>query len=309
MQQFANLDNNTSMFFLRELEHIKAKSYDVQYQELYARQLIPVSHEAGAHAQEITYRTYDRVGMARIISSYARDLPRADVFGKETSSKVRVTGLSFGYTLDEILASQATGKSLDQRRANAVQRGTEEIFDRIAWYGDEQHDLPGFLSNSNIPSETVAVGASGGTLWTSKTPEEILKDVNNFLGGIYVRTRQVEKPNKLLLPTAQWNYIMSTPRSANSDTTIAKYIVTNSPYLNSLDQIVSLPELQGAGTGGTDMMVAYDQNPDKLSFEIPMELEFRAPQEKGLEFEVPSWAKCGGVIVYYPLSAAFAIGI
>lgn len=308
--EFKNLDADASVFFRRELEFIKAQSYDVLYQDLLARSVFPTSNEAGAYAEVITYRTYDRVGMAQIINAYAKDLPRADVTGKETSSPVRVIGLSFSYTVAEVLASQATGRSLEQRRANAVQRGTEETIDNIAWYGDAGSGLPGFLTNPNIPTGSVAQNAAGtSTKWVDKTPGEILEDVNDLFGTIYASTRKKERPNTLLLPTKQWNYITSTPRSDNSDTTIANYLVQNSPFLSSVDDIIAAPEMEGAGTGSTDMMVAYDRNPDKLTLEVPLELQFLPVQERGLNLEVPAWAKTGGVIVYYPMSARFAYGI
>lgn len=308
-EYYRNLDADASVFFRRELEFIKAKSYDVEYQDLMARTLFPTSDEAGAYAEVITYRSYDRVGMAQIISSYAKDLPRADVTGREYSSPVRTIGLSFSYTVAEIMASQATGKSLEQRRANAVQRGSEETIDNIAWYGDASSGLPGFLTNPNIPNGPVAQGASGDTEWETKTPAEILEDVNDLFGTIYEVTRKKERANTLLLPVRKWNYIMSTPRSENSDTTIAQYLVTNSPFLTSLEDIFAVPEMAGAGTGGADLMVAYDRNPDKLTLEVPLELQFLPAQERGLNIEVPAWAKVGGVIVYYPMAARFAYGI
>lgn len=307
--EFRNLDASDSIFFSRELEHIKARSYDVQYQDLLAREMFPTSDEAGAHATSITYRTYDRVGMAKIISNYAKDLPRADVTGKETTSPVRVIGLSFGYNIAEITSSNATGKSLEQRRANAVQRGTEETIDKIAWFGDSAHGLPGFLTNPNVPNGAVAPGAGGTTEWTSKTPREILDDVNDLFASVFETTLQKERADTLMLPTAQWSHIVTTPRSDSTETTIINYIVQNSPYLNSVADVKPVPEMKGAGTGGTDLMVAYTRSPDKLTLEVPLELQFLAAQERGLEVEVPSWAKVGGVIIYYPLSARFAYGI
>jgi hypothetical protein len=309
MHQFKNLDASTSIFFKRELEFVKARSYDVEYQDLTARTLFPVSSEAGAFAQIITWTSYDRVGMAQIISSYAKDLPRADISGKQESSPVRAIGLSFAYTVDEILTAEAVGKPLEQRRVNAVMRGSEETIDHIAWYGDAATGLPGFLTNANIPTGPVAPGAGGGTTWVTKTPEEILDDVNNLFGTTYSVTRKKERPSRLLLPIKQWNYITTKARSANSDTTIAQYLVQNSPFLSSMDDIMAIPEMEGAGTGGADLMVIYTPDPDKLTMEVPLELQFLPAQEIGLSFEVPAWAKTGGTIVYKPLSARFAYGI
>lgn len=309
MQQFKNLDASSSIFFRRELEFVKAKSYDIEYQDLTARLLFPVSNEAGANAQIITWTSYDRVGMAQIISSYAKDLPRADITGTQESSPVRPIGLSFAYTVDEVRTAEALGKNLEQRRVNAVQRGSEETIDHIAWYGDAASGLPGFLTNPNIPTGPVAPGANATTTWATKTPAEILADVNNLFGTMYSVTRKKERASRLLLPILQWNYIMSTPRSDNSDTTIASYLVQNSPWLSSLEDIMAIPELEDAGTGGTDMMVIYTPDPDKLTMEVPLELEFLPVQEIGLWYETPAWAKTGGVIVYKPLSIRFAYGI
>jgi len=119
----------------------------------------------------------------------------------------------------------------------------------------------------------------------------------------------VERPNTLLVPPNQWSFISSTPRSANSDTTILQYLVQNSPYLNSESDIIPVNEMVGAGTAGVDVMVAYDRNPDKLQLEIPVELEYLPVQQKNLEFIIPGRSRVGGLNVYYPLSLSIGEGI
>ena len=103
---FRNLDEGESLFFARELEHIKSQSYDKKYPKLKARMLFPLEFEANAGAETITYEQYDQVGMAKIISNYADDLPRADVKGTEFTSRVRTIAASYGYNYDEINAAQ-----------------------------------------------------------------------------------------------------------------------------------------------------------------------------------------------------------
>ena len=63
------LDADGAFFFQRQLEQIKARSYDVQYAELQARMLFPVSNEGGPGITSITYRTYDQIGAAKIIQA------------------------------------------------------------------------------------------------------------------------------------------------------------------------------------------------------------------------------------------------
>jgi len=305
------LDADGAFFFQRQLEHIKARSYDVQYAELQARMLFPVSNEGGPGVTSITYRTYDQVGAAKIIQAYADDLPRADVAGKETTIPVRSVGISYGYNLDEIQASQLTGAALDQRRANAAMRSVEQKVNDVAFFGDAASGLPGLFDHPNIPTGAVVDGAGGTKDWASKTPDEILFDVNDLFADIFETTKMVERGNTLMLPPAQWSYISSTPRASNSDTTILMFLVQNSPYLNSVNDIIPVNECSAELNPNlsTDAMVAYDRNPDKLQLEIPVELEMMPVQQKNLEFIVPGRNRLAGLNIYYPLSLAIATGI
>ena len=306
----AHLDADGAVFFQRQLEHIKAKSYDVRYAELKARQLFPVSNEAGPGVTTITYRTYDQAGAAKIINAYADDLPRADVAGKETTIPVRSVGISYGYNLDEIQSSQLTGAALDQRRANAARKSVEQVVNDVAFFGDATSGMGGLFDNPNIPTGAV-VNPGAGTEWVNKTADEILFDINDLFADIFETTKMVESGNTLLLPPAQWSYIMSTPRASNSDTTIGQYVAMNSPYLNSVEDIIPVNECNAANNPllGTDAMVAYDRNPDKLQLEIPVELEMLPVQQKNLEFVIPGRSRLAGLNIYYPLSLAIGTGI
>ena len=281
------LDNAGQAFFARQLEHIKAKSYDVIYADLIARELFPVSNEAPEGVSTITYRTYDMVGSARIINSYADDLPRADIFGKETTIPARAVGSSFGYSRDDILQAKLTGLPLDQRRANAVQRAWEEKIDEIAWVGSAVDGLIGFLSHPNVPEL-----ASAGLGWVNDTPDEIIADFNLAVAQVRVSTKMKERVNTVLVPVSVYNHLSGTPRASNSDTTILQFILKNIEGINEIRPVNEL----------TLDAVFYDKNPDKLQLEIVKELEFLPPQEVGLELKVPAWGKTAGVNIYYPLS-------
>lgn len=308
--QIGFVDADGGVFFQRQLEHIKARSYDVLYANLKARTLFPVSNEAGPGVTTITYRTYDIAGAAKIINAYADDLPRADVAGKETTIPVRSVGTSYGYNLDEIQSSQLTGLGLDQRRANASRRTIEQVVNDVAFFGDATSGMPGLFDNPNIPTGAV-VNPGSGTEWVNKTPDEILFDVNDLFADIFETTKMVEQGNTLLLPPNQWSFISSTARSANSDTTILQYLVNNSPYLTSADDIIPVNECAAANNPllSTDGMVAYDRSPEKLELEIPVELEYLPVQMKNLEFVIPGRNRLAGLNIYYPLSLAIATGI
>jgi hypothetical protein len=313
--QSVALDANETFFFARELEYIKSKSYDIEFPEMKAFKHIPISTEAGEGAQSITYAQFEETGLARIIESYADDLPRADIRGKEYTSPVKSIGVSYGYSVQEIRAAIYVGRSLTQRQANAARRANDQRINRLAWFGDNTYRILGILNNTNIPANFVPNDGTGGsTLWVNKTPDQILRDLNQVTNSIVALTKGVEMPNTVLLPVEQYTQIASTPRSSVSDTTILEYFIQNNPFITTVDWV---PELAGAGPTQespdpavpSNVFIAYDKNPDKLTMEIPMPFTQYPPQERGLEFVVPCESRYGGIIVYYPLSLTIGEGI
>ena len=66
---------DASIFFARELDFVKAETYDVQHPEFTAEKHFPISHEVNPGAETITYYSFEKTGFAKIISNYATDLP------------------------------------------------------------------------------------------------------------------------------------------------------------------------------------------------------------------------------------------
>ena len=306
MNQFTNLDAAETLFFERELEHRKAQTYDVIRAPLKAFELIPVSTEAGAGAESIVYEQYDSTGVAKIVANYADDLPRADVKGKEFVARVKSVGDSYGYSLQEVRAAQFAGKPLEQRKSNAAARAQRELWNRVAFFGDAANGLPGWLTNTNVPSAPVVAGASTDTEWSTKTPAEILKDMNDAANSIVALTNGAEIPDTLVLPIEQYSFIASTPAGTGTDTTILEYFIRNNPYINT---VTWANELKGAFAGDTDGFIVYRRDPDAMEFEMPVSFEQLPVQERGLEFIVPCHSRIAGTIIRYPLSQAFRRGI
>jgi hypothetical protein len=304
-QVFIHLDSAESIFFSRELEYIKKKSYDVKNNQIRYSEYFPVSTEAGEGAETITYEQFDKVGVTKIIHNYSSDLPAVDVKGDEYTQSIRSLGNYYTYSRQEIRAAKFANKRLQDRKAKASMRSNEEKTNDIAWFGDTANKLVGFLTAPNVPLATVATGA-GGVTWDKKTPDEILADMNTLVNGIVDLTNGIEKPDTLLLPIDQYTLISNTARSSTSDTTILEFFIRNSPFINKVDWAI---ELKGAGTAGADMMVAYRKDPDAFTFEIPMPYTVYAPQEDGLAYKINTESRVGGVIVYYPLSISKAEGI
>ena len=266
---------DASIFFARELDYIKSKTYDREYPEFTALKLFPVSSEVNAGAETVTYYSYDKTGMAKIISNYATDLPRADVKGEPTTAKVRSIGDSYGYSIQEMRASRMAGKSLDVRKAESARYQIDYLLNKIAWAGDEEAGLVGVLSaGNNIPLYTVPNNAGGtSTAWADKTPEEIMNDINGMMKFTSKITKNVERPDTLVVPSDV--YIdLATRQIPHTGFTVLKFIMDNAPYLKSVE---SASELQADTTDinpysshGKNVALLFTKSNEKLTIENPL---------------------------------------
>lgn len=306
VEKFDNMDAGETAFFARQLEQIRAKTYDVKYIELRARDFIPVDNSVDPGAEQVTYRQYDQVGVAKFISNYADDLPRVDIKGREFTAKVKGIGDAYGYSIQEMRAAKFSGVPMEQRKANAARRAIEYKLDVAGRSGDAETNLVGFLNQTNTTTYTVPNGAAGSPLWVNKTPDEIVADMHGICNGIVSSTSGVEIPDTLLLPIDMYLLVSTKRMGDGSDVTILKYFLGTSPHVKNVDQWYPLAT---AGATSNRRMVAYRKDPDALQWLIPQEFEQFAPQQKNLEIVTPCHARTGGVVVYYPLSISYGDGI
>lgn len=312
--RFDSADSVTA-FFARELDYIKSQTYDVQYPEFTALRMFPISSEVNPGADTVTYYSYEKTGMAKIISNYATDLPRADIKGKPTTAQIKSVGASYGYSVQEMRASRMAGKSLDVRKAESARYQIDYLLNKIAWCGDAANGLIGVLSSgNNIPTYSLSTAGSGSsTAWKDKTAAQILDDINGMCGYVSKQTKNIERPDTLLLAADVYMDI-STRQVPNTGYTVKKFILENAPYLKNIEPAAELDsdsEMNPYTSTSTPKAVAFlfTKSDRKFTIEHPMPFYQYPLQAKGLEIEVPCEARTAGAVIYYPLSALIAIGV
>jgi len=297
-----NLDANESAFFKKSLEYVKSSTYDVKYPSNKALGLFPVSAEAGPAASEITWRQYDKVGMAKLIADYATDFPRVDIYGTEQSVKIHDIGTSYGYSIMEIRRAAMAGVALETRRAAVAREVIDKKLNDIAFSGDTSANLKGFIQYAGTTEFTVTSGAGGDT-WALKTADEILADMNGLVEAVITTTNGVETPDTMLLPLTQYLLISRKRIATDSEgKTVLKYFLENNPYIKRIEWLTELAT--GSDTSGTRAIV-FKNDAQHLTFEVPVPFEQFEADKKGLTYEIPCLARTAGIIVYYPLSIAY----
>lgn len=304
MAPLSNLDAAESAFFDRQLEFLKARTYDRLYPEMKSRMFVPTDEAIPTGAMTFRWEEFDEVGKAKIIASYADDLPMVDVEGTEHVGKIRSVGDGYGYSLQEIRSAAMTNTPLNERRASAARRAVELLIDEILAVGDADNDLPGFLNASSVPVYDAPNGTAGTTPWDTKTAAEIREDVNKIISLTIGATNGVEiGPFDLILPPDQYTLIAQLKNSDSSDVTILQFLLSANPFLRSVEPWY---RMDNAATGGSlDRGVLYTRNPEKLEAIVPQEFEQLEPQQENLAWKVPCHARVGGTVFHYPLSARY----
>lgn len=296
------MDAGETIFFQQALELVIAKAYDIKYPLIKFMDLFPINTQGGPGVQTMTYRQYDMVGMAKIIANYADDLPRVDVMGKEFTAKVKSVGDSFGYSLNDMRAARQAGEPLEQRKANAAKEAMMRKLNQIAFTGEASYGIPGILTNPNVSVATITGG------WASATADQILADLNLLANTPVVVSNGVEAPDTMIMTIQAYNIIKNKRLSTTADgtsETVLGYFLKNNGFIKQVEWV---NELKGAGSGNTDVVVAYRRDPDAIEFRMPQAFEQLPPQERNLETIVNCHSRTAGMFIYYPLSVVKAQG-
>lgn len=303
--KYMNLDAAESAFFDRQLDLVKSGIYGVEYPQFKSRQFIPVNNEGDGGVTTIRYRMRNKHGVAKVIADRGRDLPRATVSGQEFAQLVRPLGIEAAWTVQEIAAAARGGYALPTEELTAARFGMEYSLDQIGQFGDSDSGLKGFLNHSSVTPSDVAAGAATTRNWETKTANEILLDIQEMIETMAADTLGVQEPNTLALPVSSYGFISMMPRSTTSDMTVLNFLLTTLRATMPNFTIMPWYALETAGDSSSKRMVLYKRDPSVLTLEIPMELQFLAPQAVGLEVIVAGWMTTGGVLLYQPKAVIF----
>jgi hypothetical protein len=307
MSQVARrLDRGESVFFARETEYVKTKTYDAKSPELKGLRLVPQASDLPIGIEQITYRRYFESGEAKVIADYAKDFLRVEVFAKEYTSKVVDIGDRYGYSIKEIRSSMHSSKRLDQRRALNARRTIERKLNHLTLRTDSDWGTYGLLDYPGITEATLpADGVGGSKSWSTKTVNQILRDINVMLNAVNVPTNGIEEADTLLLPLPARNQLVNT-RLGDTTISLMKYIQDNLPQIKRIEW---LNELRSIGASSTNRIMVGRFDNEHLENQIISDFEQLETEQEGGEYTIPCMVTTGGIIIYYPMAFAFADGV
>lgn len=293
------------IFVAQQLSVIKRKVYEAETPNLTGLLLVPVSSEVPATSDTYITRTFDQNGIAKFISNYADDLPRADVDGTEKTARLKDIGVAYGYNDREMAQSAALGAGLPERKARSARRAFDELVNTTAIKGDKKLGLFGISNHPNI-----GVTAIHGK-WddAATTAEMILQDLEALVDAVESQSFDHHRVNAIALGrrarTAARNKRLAVVDGSSEihGTSAWKQFQKDHPEIT----MVVVNEFDDVD--GQSIILAYERDIDNLSIEIPRDFEQLPAERRNLELLINCVGTCGGVDIHRPLAFTKAIGV
>ena len=261
-----HLDSGESIFFTRELETIRAKTYDIKYDDNFKMlATLPISMEGDPLDIDITHRSYGRVGIAKMGGGdYATDFPSVDIFATETTVKVYPVQASYRYNKDEIARAAKLNRPLESLRAAAARKAIEKKLNDVAMNGDTVTGAVGFFVLSGTSTYTVPVGTASSTIWSTKTSDEILKDLFGISNAIIQSTKGIEIPDTIALPLSSYQLIEQKRLADETEKTVLQYFLETSKNITNVIWFNDLETIMPSGYTSTKGMFCFKNDSEHL---------------------------------------------
>jgi len=307
---------------------INTRVYATRYPEYDFARLIYVESGGNPWAPGVMTFTSTESGKARLLTAYSKDMPKAEIGQSNEIRTFKLAGIGYDYNIEEINTALAVvGGTLTDRKAAAARRAYAKFMFNTAITGIP--DLPGSVGLTNYTGVTATAAPADGTggvrTWVdaagvgTKTPAQIVRDINIGIVGIFADTYQTELADTVMLPLAAYAYIAQTPFSLTTQETILSFIQRTNLYtlqtgrpLNFVFPPQGVLEAAGTATGaeGAGRMVVYKNDPEYVRLHLPMPHQFLPVYQDGWgHYEVPGIFRTGGVEILSTQAVRYVDGI
>jgi len=207
------------------------------------------------------------------------------------------------------------GRDLDSILDKGIKLNWNKDIDQMVYEGYADLDVYGLVNNPNVDAALAEAGASTTTAWNTKTPDEILNDINQAV----VETWKASEydlsgmANHVMIPPDKFAYIVSRKVSDAGNVSILQYILENNIAKNQGRDLVIVPSrwCSATGAGGTDRMVAYVNEKEKIKIDIPVQLNrvMTQPVVKDMAYMTAYAGQIGQVKIMYLQTIRYKDGI
>ena len=181
----------------------------------------------------------------------------------------------------------------------------DKTIDRSVYRGFDKVNSTGLINNRFVTrSSAAAVGTGNSAHWADKTADQILDDINKIIAGIWQACdcSSDALPNHILVPVEQFGLLVTRKVSDDSERSILTYILENNLTNQQGGHLVISPckWCKGTGSAGSDRMVCYINDPDKICFNLTQPLRRMETEYAEMRIKIPYIAQFSEVRFLYP---------
>ena len=250
-----------------------------------------------------------------IIGSETNNIPVSQANISKDVFKVHTFAEVLRVPLFDELKLQQIGRSLSQILDTGIRLQHSKMIDRNVYVGVSKTGTQGLINNSLVTAANAKTGASASRLWINKTPTEIMNDINQLLTDTVIASEYdlSGMANRILIDWPNYSYIVNTPVTIAGSESILSYLLKNNIATKQGRPLEIFPSrwCTAAGVGGTQRMVAYVKEANKVNVDltVPLSRVMTAPNTTSASYETIFASQFSQVKFLYYQCAGYSDGI
>ena len=308
-------DAGESLVIARSLDQIEQRITETLYAEMRSTLFFPTLGNIDPGAKTYTFTVIDRAGQAAVGGARGADAPRGREFLSEHTSGIIVYEDEYGWTTAELraiaMANQGRGPviNLETVRADTAVQMIARKIDSACAFGEPlrltgQAPIRGVLNNTNVTVESAPLR------WEDMTPDELLQELFALANRQFVVSKEIFKPDTIILPTAHHQLVSTLPYGTAGLKTVLAFFNDAMQNARRSVAVESWPLLATADAARTGpRAISYKRDEAVVGLIIPAAFIAQPPQARGLEWVIPCEGICGGAAVKQPLGLYYRDGL
>lgn len=238
-------------------------------------------------------------------SSGANEVKIVQANFSDTTWKTLVFRMNVRIGFIDLERGKYIGRSLEEIYETSVRLGYDKYLENNCYLGFEDKGTYGIINSPNVTTQLVTSGASGSSKWLSKTPDEILQDINQAITYVWSKAENDPSavPNHIIIPYEQYSHIATAKVSEHADKTILTFLEENNISSKMGENLVigATSFCKGSGTSGTDRMVVYVHDKKFLRMEelVPLYRGMTAPNVEQFAYDTAFTGNISQVEMFY----------
>ncbi|KRK87560.1 hypothetical protein FD17_GL000959 [Lentilactobacillus sunkii DSM 19904] len=280
------------MLEARDLKAIDKTIYQAPQQTLLARSLIKPYTDIPQGATSYRYYVSRSFGKAKLADERSNDIPMVDTDLTPVDQSLFRIEVGATWTDEELQQAHLAGFTPNLTKIATAARAIAEKENQIVFLGDDTKGIKGLF---NSPDATVTTNDAGpfSKITDSGAIVEVIRKARKAL--TLINGFANIKPVLGLAPNA---YEELNRRYSDYDSRSIMAVLQANGWFSD---IVSIPELKGAGDGGKDSLVIFDNQPDTM--QVAIGTEMTRSQEEIVNFwthRIALYERLGGIILRRP---------